>query len=134
MLLNNATNVTPSMYAAQFLLSSFRYRVLALFDLQFILVTGKNRNNESLTFGELINLADEHLADYTALSEIWGEDNPILLPVRMALTHIQLIQIEIDNGRMDQCELVNDFAKEQPESVRNLAIAITKSLKIVGGL
>ncbi len=134
MLSNNTASSKPSMSSTQFLLSSFRYRVLALFDLQFILVTGKNRNNHSLTFGELINLADEHAKDYQALSEIWGDDNPILQPVKSALAYINLIESDIINRTIIRSDLVSEFAKMHPESARDLAIKITKSMKIMGDI
>ncbi len=128
---NSTASLTPEMYAAKFMLSSFRHRVLSLFDLQFILVTGQNRNNESLTYGELVSLASEHAQDYHTLTEIWGATNPILTPVKIALSHIIFIDKQIAEGLLDPYELVSDFAKQQPKVVCALAIEITKSLKIV---
>ena len=124
--------VTPQIEISKRLLSGFRFRVLSLFDLQFILVTGVDRNELPVTFGELVNILDEYRMDFCALAEMWGLDNPLLVPVKIAIEKVEQFENEIKKGALDPKGTVNDLLKTNPDFIRFLAIEISKSLHLIG--
>lgn len=106
-------------------------RIIPLFDLQFILVLGRNRDGELITYGELVNMVHMYKQDYSALTGLWGGDNPMLKCLDTAICYINQFEKQIESGELDAGDLVIRFAKENEDEAAILIVQIIKSINSI---
>ncbi len=129
-MLNQSADVEPAFSCHAHLFTSLRHRVLNVLDLQFILVTGRDRNHCAITLGEIVNLQDLYRYDAEALLYLWGCHTQMLEPLKMAMDKVDQIDIDIQEHRRSPHDLVSDFATEQPEFVLTLGTKIVYAMKL----
>ncbi len=120
--------------STRLLMEMVRHKIFSLFDIQFILVTGRNREGDNVTYDFLLRNLSTYKEDFNALAECWGRDHPVLKPVAMAIVQIDVFNHNAKLGRLLPHRNVSDFCCDATNQsfVLTLAMEIAKSLGVEG--
>ncbi len=134
MKLHNVATVEDQHRPTRLLMEMVRHKIFSLFDVQFILVTGRNREGESVTFDFLLRNLETYKSDFNVLASVWGSDHPLLKPIAMAITQICLFKSDVQAGKLLPHRNVSEFScnVENRSFVMTLVMAITKALGSTG--
>ena len=126
-MLNHAANDGATFKSSSYKFSSIRHRVLGVIDVPFILITGRDRFNRLITYGELAYSADLYANDLEYLKNHWGNASQAFKPFDYAMLKLEEILNDIENGRIKENDLVENLAYQQPAFVLTLGNIIIES-------
>ncbi len=136
MRLTNDAPLDKRFQATQMMIALLQSRVFSLFDLQFILVTGRNRSNEQVSVQELVDNLPSYQEDYATIVEFLGDENTVMQPVGLAIAQTWLFKAEIEAGKIDPSMTLEEFSQNEVNRsfVLFLAMQITESVSYFGKL